>query len=492
MNQTGHRPRGIAMAGGVLLMLAAAPAARAQYALEPAFPSVGAFVGTTDIQRANDGTYRMFVVEKRGLIWVFESEYTATTRSVFLDIQDRVRATGEAGLLGLAFHPDYRYNGQFFVFYVTKYPSRSIVARYTVSADPGVANRDSETILIDSPQPSVYHNGGQLVFGRDRMLYIGMGDNLLTDTAQNLTDLPGSILRIDVDVIPPPDGSAAPKYEIPADNPFAGNASGWREEIFAYGFRNPWRFSIDPMTGEMWVADVGQDTWEEINLVEKGRNYGWPFMEGPACFDPVECDTAGRALEPPLYTYSHEEGVAVIGGYRYWGRRLPELAGLYLFADYAGGKVWALRFDGAGTPERFDLVTGAPFLTTFGMGFQNEILMASSDGGIFRLSRVATAVTPAPVPAPGARLLGNFPNPFNPSTTIRFQLDRAADASVEIVAVDGRIVRHLGAAPRAAGEHRVSWDGRNAAGARVASGVYFARLIVGGAAADAARMVLVQ
>jgi glucose/arabinose dehydrogenase len=463
--------------------------ARAEYELQPVYPNL-TFTSPTDIQPANDGSYRTFVVEKSGLIWVFEADYQVTTKSVFLDIQDRVRNVAEAGLLGLAFHPDYASNGQFFVFYITKVPSRTIVARFNVTADPNVADKASEFVLLDFPQSTAYHNGGQLAFGADGMLYIARGDDRYGPSAQDLTDLFGSILRIDVDVTPPPDGSAAPTYEIPPDNPYAGNQAGYCEEIFAQGFRNPWRFSIDALTGELWVADVGENTYEELNVVEKGRNYGWPYMEGPACFAPASCDTAGRDIEAPLYAYTHGEGVAVIGGYRYWGTRLPELAGLYLFSDYTGGKVWGLHFDGAGPPERFDLVTGAPILLTFGLGFRNEILMASSNGRIYQLGRVVTAAGAAP--AAGPRLLGNFPNPFNPSTTIRYRLEDRADVRLEIASVDGALVRHLESGSRGAGEHRVAWSGENDAGGRVASGVYFARLIVDGVAVGAARLVLVQ
>jgi glucose/arabinose dehydrogenase len=462
--------------------------ARAEYQLEPAFPFL-TFLSPTDIQAANDGTQRMFVAEKRGIIWVFDADFVAGSKSAFLDIQDRVRNSGEAGLIGLAFHPNYRSNGQFFVFYVTKYPYRTIVARYAVTSDPSVADPNSEVILIDSPQPTVYHNGGQMAFGPDRFLYVAMGDHAVSGTAQNLTDLPGSILRIDVDVTPT-EGPAAAAYEIPADNPFVGNSNGYCEEIYAYGFRNPWRFYIDARTGELWVSDVGEHTYEEINLVTKGRNYGWPLMEGPACFQPASCDTAGQNLEPPVYSYTHADGVAVIGGYRYWGQRLPELAGLYIFSDYTGGKVWALRFDGAGPPERFDLVTNAPILLTFGMGLRNEILMASDDGRIYRLGYLVTSAHPA---APdGTRLLGCFPNPFNPSTTIRYRLHQPALVRVEIVSVDGARVRQLESGARGAGEHLVPWSGETDRGERAASGVYFARLIVDGFAVGATRMVLVQ
>lgn len=462
--------------------------AHAAYSLRNAFPAL-TFVSPTDIQPANDGSNRLFVVEKRGIIWVLPAGMQSTTKIEFLNIQSQVRSTGEAGLLGLAFHPNYATNGQFYVFYVSQYPYRTIISRFTVSQDPNVANSSSESILIDSPQSTVYHNGGQLAFGNDGLLYIGMGDNFTSATAQNLADLPGSILRIDVDVSPPAGGSIVPKYEIPADNPFAGNLLGYREEIYAYGFRNPWRFCIDKVTGEMWTADVGQDTYEEIDLVEKGRNYGWPLMEGPVCYG-GPCDPVASDLVLPFYSYTHAEGVAVIGGYRYWSHRLPELDGYYIFADYTGGEVWALRFDGAAGPERFDLVVGAPFLTTFGLSPTGDVLAGSADGFIYNLERVVTSVEDR---APSAsHLLGNYPNPFNPSTTIAYLLAGASEVTIEIFAVNGSRVERYVLGNRPAGEHQLAWNGRTASGDVAASGVYFCRLVVDGKTVDTMQMVLVQ
>ena len=477
---TMYRISGLVAVAGTLLTPAPA---RAEYTLSKAYPNL-TFSFATDLQPANDGSNRLFVVEKGGVIWVFTAEVQSTVKTEFLDISSQVRSSGEAGMLGLAFHPNYKTNGLFYFFYVSQYPYRSVIARYKVSQNPNVADPASESILIDSPQSTLYHNGGQLAFGPDGYLYIGMGDNFVPTTAQDLTDLPGSILRIDV----PSDGSAAPNYEIPPDNPFANNSSGYREEIYAYGFRNPWRFCIDKFSGEMWASDVGEDTYEEIDIVEKGRNYGWPLMEGPDCYG-APCDPEGDNLVLPFYSYTHAEGVAVIGGYRYWGRRIPELSGYYIFADYTGGEVWGLRFDGAAGPERFDLVVNAPNLLTFGLSPTDDLLAASSDGYIYHLERVVTSAL-ASSPAV-SRLLGNYPNPFNPSTTIRYHLARAATVAIEIVAVDGsRVARYdLGARP--AGDHRVEWNGRAATGP-AASGVYFGRLVVDGVSVDTIHMVLVQ
>lgn len=466
-------------------MLAPAPSTAADYHLEKAFPYV-TFTVPTDIQSPPDGSNRIFVVEKTGTIKVFPMNFTVQPAEVkvFLDLTGKVRTSGEAGALGLAFHPNYAQNGTFFVFWVSQFPYRCIVARYQTSADPDVADDASETIILDVQKSSVYHNGGQIAFGPDGYLYVGLGDDQIGANAQNLADVRGSILRIDVDV------PAEETYEVPASNPLAGNTLGYREEIFAYGFRNPWRFSIDPLSGELWVADVGEHTYEEIDIVEKGHNYGWPYMEGPTCLDAGECQAHGAALTAPFYSYDHSEGIAVIGGQRYWGPRAPELAGLYIFADYAGGKVWALRFDGAGLPERFELVSDAPNLLTFGAGPTNELYVASSDGYLYRLSRTVTAVgTPAPPRA--GRLVGNFPNPFNPSTTIRYELAAEGRVRIEILSVDGRRVHTMDEGNRVAGAHDAAWRGESGGG-RAASGVYFYRLIVDGTPADTRRMVLLK
>ncbi|HEX6790877.1 MAG TPA: PQQ-dependent sugar dehydrogenase [Candidatus Krumholzibacteria bacterium] len=470
-----------------LLVAADPPFARAQYQLEPAYPGLD-FTSPTDIQPANDGTNRMFVVEKRGFIWVFENDVQTTTAKPFLDIRTKVRNYGEAGLLGLAFHPSYRTNDEFFVFYVSAEPMRTIVARYTVSADPDVADAASEVILIDNPQINPFHCGGQLAFGNDGYLYIAMGDNRVDTNAQDLTTLPGSILRVDVDPDMPP--IPYPPYAIPPDNPFANAGGGVRPEIYAYGFRNPWRFWIDEFTNDFWVCDVGEDKWEEIDLISRGRNYGWPLMEGPMCFPTGSpCDTTGKSLQLPLYAYSHSEGDAIVGGARYRSPRLPELNGIFVFADYFSHMVWGLHYDGAAPPERFELAGHDHVMLTVGTSASGDVLIGASDGNIYRLGRAATGVGDAPA---SARLLGNFPNPFNPSTTIRFSLERSARIRLDIVTVTGELVRHFEISRAGAGLHDITWRGETDGGIRVASGVYFCRLVVDGVAAGTARMVLVQ
>ena len=471
-----------------LILAGTVSSARADLELQNAFPNL-TFQLAVDIQVPNSTTNnnRIFVVEKRGVISVFPETSGAVPadRTEFLNITAKVQNMGEAGLLGLAFHPNYETNGYFFVYYVTKFPYRNILARYHVSADPNVADPTSELILIDNLKNNLLHNGGQLAFGPGNLLFIAVGDDQNSANGQELDDLQGSILRIAPNVV-----GSVPAYTVPNGNPFKGNLSGYREEIYAYGFRNPWRFSIDP-AGRIRVADVGESNFEEIDMIELGGNYGWPLMEGPACFQPSSCDTAGKQLKLPRDYYDHSVGSAVIGGAVYFGTQLPELQGHYIFGDL-DGIVWSLEDDGINLPVRTTLVSPAPGVIAFGVGNapSRELYISSINGSIYRLNRV---LTDADAPhAGGSRLLGNFPNPFNPATTIRYQLERAGRVSIEIVGVDGARVRVLEHGTRAAGEHAIEWRGETDTGGRAASGVYFYRLRVDGVARDSARMVLVQ
>jgi hypothetical protein len=296
----------------------------------------------------------------------------------------------------------------------------------------------------------------------------------------------GGILRIVPNV-----AGTSPAYTIPNDNPFKGNSSGYREEIYAYGMRNPWRFSIDAATGNLWLGDVGQDQFEEIDIVQSGRNYGWPFMEGFECYQPAACDTAGRDLSLPIYSYDHGDGIAIIGGHVYRGTRFPELVGKYVFADYLG-TIWSLDFDGVNPPVRDELIPDGPALYTIGVGNpgKNDLYFTSFSGPIYRLLHVPTGANDQA--RDHTRLLGNFPNPFNPSTTIRYQLATPGRVVLEIVAVDGARVRTLEHGARNPGVHELLWQGETESGTRAASGVYFCRLLVDGVPRNTVRMVLVE
>ncbi len=471
-----------------ILLVVAASSAQADYELENAFPNLS-FQGAVDIQAAATSSNSIYVADKSGIIWVFPELATSgpADRTVFLDLSGKVTDSGEAGLLGLAFHPGYAVNGYFFVYYVTPFPYRNVLARYHVSANPLVADPNSELVLIDDPKTNIFHNGGQIAFGRNYQLYVAIGDDTRRAEAQQLDDLFGSILRITPNIM-----GITPAYTIPKSNPFKGNANGYREEVFAYGFRNPWRFSIDPATEEVWVADVGENTYEEVDVLESGGNYGWPLMEGPQCFEPASCDTAGKDLQLPHAFYTHALGSAVIGGHVYRGTRLLDLAGKYIFGDL-NGTIWSLTDDGVNPPVRSDVVPVTPLILTFGVGNvpQRELYVSCADGSIYRLRQTVTAADGTPRPGE-SRLLGNFPNPFNPATTIRYQLERAGRVAVEIVTVGGTRVRLIDQGTREAGTHSLPWRGETDAGTRAASGVYFYRLIVDGVARDSDRMVLLQ
>ncbi|MGH7455580.1 MAG: PQQ-dependent sugar dehydrogenase, partial [bacterium] len=306
-----------------ILFLAVTPThSQAQLQLQNAFPNL-TFSSPVDLQHPGDGTDRIFVVEQAGIIRVFENAATATSARTFLDIRPKVDFNGEKGLLGLAFHPNYQTNGYFYVNYVASSPRRTIIARYRVSAtDPNQAVADSESVILTFNQPFDNHNGGQITFGDDGYLYIATGDGGSAGdpqgNGQSLQTLLGKILRIDVDT-----AAGGRNYGIPGDNPFAGNTAGNREEIYAYGLRNPWRMSFDRTTGWLWAADVGQGRFEEIDLITNGGNYGWKIMEGNSCFSPsTGCNMT--SLINPIWDYGRSLGASVTGGYVYRGAKVPE------------------------------------------------------------------------------------------------------------------------------------------------------------------------
>jgi glucose/arabinose dehydrogenase len=371
--------------------------------LDIAFPNL-TFNQPVGLYSPKDGTNRLFVVEQPGTIRTFNNSASASSSSVFLDLSSRVIYGGEQGLLGLAFHPNYTSNGYFYVDYVANNPLRTVIARFTVSPNnPNQANSDSEFIILEINQPYGNHNGGQIAFGPDGYLYIGMGDGGSEGdplgNGQNRSTLLGKILRIDVN-----QPSAGRNYTVPADNPFKGNTQDYREEIYAWGFRNPWRFSFDPPTGRLWVGDVGQDREEEIDLVEKGKNYGWNIMEGTLTY-------AGgneTGLELPVWEYDHSQGNAIIGGYVYRGLALPQLAGAYVYGDYGSGRIWALTLNSTGGAATNTLLTYSSLtISSFGVDGDGEIYICAFDGKIYKFNQ---SVIPefSPLVALVVLLLGTF------------------------------------------------------------------------------------
>ncbi len=299
------------------------------------------------LTHAGDGSNRVFVADQWGAIYVFENKPDVTKASLFLDVRDRVRYRdnqNEEGLLGFAFHPKFAENGELFLYYTTQDAEHtSVISRFKVSQDdPNRADPSSEEELMRIAQPFWNHNGGTICFGPDGYLYVGLGDggsaNDPMGNGQNLETLLGSILRIDVDGTS--DGKA---YGIPEDNPFVGT-EGAQPEIYAYGLRNVWRMSFDRETGTFWCADVGQNLWEEIDIIIPGGNYGWALREGMHPFGPEGSDRRDDLIEP-IWEYDHQVGKSITGGVVYRGERLPELAGKYIYADYVSGKIWALTYD---------------------------------------------------------------------------------------------------------------------------------------------------
>ena len=351
-----------------------------------AFPNLS-FTRPVDLQHAGDNTNRIFVVEQEGIISVFPNTGSVASKEIFLDITDQVDDGGnEEGLLGLAFHPDYETNGYFYVNYTATDPNRTVIARFTVSsASPNQADEATKLVILEFLQPYSNHNGGQISFGPDGYLYIATGDGGSggdpQGNGQKRTTLLGKILRIDVDK--PSDGN---EYGIPADNPFANNTSDYREEIYAYGLRNPWRFSFDAANGRLWTGDVGQNKYEEIDIIEKGGNYGWDVMEGKHCFEPSsDCNTSGLKL--PIWEYGRDQGISVTGGFVYRGSTLTELKGRYIYADFGSGRIWALDYSNMSNPVNTEIHHADFNISAFGVDQNNELYICSFDDKIYRLEK---------------------------------------------------------------------------------------------------------
>jgi glucose/arabinose dehydrogenase len=338
------------------------------------------FTNPLGLEMPNDGSNRFFVVEQAGTIKILHLDGTIAARN-FLDITAKVSSGGELGLLGVTFHPGFSTNGRFFVNYTRTVGAsqiQTVIAEYRVSSDADVADPNSERILLTQNQPFPNHKAGQLAFGPDGFLYFGLGDGGSGGdpmrNGQNLGTLLGKMMRIDVDHQDP-----GLQYAIPVDNPFASSSTALHE-IWAYGFRNPWRFSFERGTSRQFCADVGQDKFEEIDIVQKGGNFGWNVMEGAHCFDPpTGCDMAGKVL--PIAEYDHRQGVAVIGGYVYKGTQIPSLTNLYIFGDLASGNIWYLREGPPGTFTQKPLLTVSFEISSFGQDVAGEIYIVDYSGG---------------------------------------------------------------------------------------------------------------
>jgi len=363
-----------------------------------AFPNLS-FHQALDLAAPQDGTDRVFVATQAGLIYVFPNRQDVGSARVFLDISARVYDWFEVGFLGFTFDPRYAENGFFYVHYVDR-AMDSHVARFSVSStDPDQADPNSEVELLRVRQPEGNHNGGALQFGPDGMLYVSFGDGGGLDdqygNAQNLDTLLGCMLRID----PHRPANGLP-YGIPPDNPYVGRAG--RDEIWAHGLRSPWRFSIDAITGRVWLGDVGQDHHEELDLIERGGNYGWPVYEGTRSHRNPN-NRPPSDFDAPFHTAARSEMRAVIGGYVYRGRAVPSLRGRYVFGDNVYGTVWALTENSGQIEKR--VLGHVPNLASFGVDAQGEVLAVSIDGTLHRLEeRSGAAPFPSPLSTTGLML----------------------------------------------------------------------------------------
>ncbi len=385
---------GVFVAIGLLPVFARAELPTLQ--TELAFPNLS-FNRPVTLAYPDDGRHLLFVVEQHeAKIWSFPDEDSTRDKQLFLTLPNPISKDNEEGLLGLAFHPNYKENGAFFVYYSAQEgPTnrRSVVSRFQVSKDdPRKADPASEQrVWVGPPDPYGNHNGGCIAFGPDGDLYISLGDSGAADdpltTGQNPRDWFASILRIDVDH--PEDGKP---YGIPKDNPRLRDPktfANWAPEVFCIGLRNVWKFSFDRETGTLWAGDVGQNLWEMVYILENGGNYGWSIKEGTHNFRPRQ-RPAGVKITPPVFEYPHSIGKSITGGYVYRGQALPALKGVYVFGDYDSGRIWGLREkDGKAieTAELIDLASNPKInIAAFGENPAGELFILAFDGRIYRLA----------------------------------------------------------------------------------------------------------
>jgi len=464
--------------------------------LAAAGPRAASAIGTTRVAAnlqlpvyatAPPGDPRLFIIEQRGVIRILINGQVKPTP--FLDIDSLVvdpSQFDERGLLGLAFHPDFPESAFIFVDYVSN-ANKTVIARYPVSAtNPDSVDARKARVILTIDQPYTNHKGGTLLFGPDRDLYIGMGDGGAggdpENRAQDPSMLLGKMLRID-----PIGGNP---YRIPPDNPFLFDPA-YRPELWAIGLRNPYRWSFDRQTGDLWIADVGQTAWEEIDFQPAGvggQNYGWRRLEGLACYDPsTGCDP--DTFDLPIHVYGHDGFTcAITGGCVYRGSAMPAEQGAYFFADYCSGQVWSLRYDGVNatvTERTAELGAGAgngKAPVAIGQDAYGELYIVDrgvgTDGEVWAILPTGTGV--GSMPKPALDLAPGKPNPFTTGVSFALTLTTAGRIEATVTDARGRTVALLASGPRDAGASTLVWDGTGRDGRRAPSGVYYVRVSLDG------------
>jgi len=461
------------------------------YELQNAFPNAS-FSAPLYVTHSNDGTNRVFVVEKGGRIKVLPNDSTTSNVNVFLDISNLIGTGSEKGLLGLAFHPDYANNGYFYVDYTRLSDGATTIARFNRSAsDPNKADSLSQQILMTISQPYTNHNGGIVFFGLDGYLYIGMGDGGSGgdpgNRAQNLNELLGKVLRINVDST-----SGGNNYSIPPTNPFA--KGGGRAEIFTVGMRNPWRMSQDPVTGLIYCADVGQDAWEEVDILEVGKNYGWRCYEGNNPYNTSGCGPSSDYTFPIKAYQNVGSDISVTGGFVYRGSRRPELTGNYIYADYGSRKIWRLKYENGSVTEDSLIMTGPSGIYSFGIDQNNELYVCGANNIVYRFNKsnlVGVGNNSNEIPE-GFTLEQNYPNPFNPSTSINYHVPELSKVTLTIYDTRGKVVNTLVNTNQLTGNYSINWNGKDSRGFNLPSGAYLYRLSAGNNFTETKRMIMVK
>jgi glucose/arabinose dehydrogenase len=448
------------------------------------------------------GDDRLFVVEQQGVVKIVRNGIIYSP--AFLDISTLVYPPSpaeERGLLGIAFHPDFAANGFFYVKY-NDLAWDTVIARYEVSSNPNRADPGSGVILMTIAQSGPNHKGGTLLFGpNDGYLYIGMGDGGgygdPLNHAQRDDVLLGKMLRIDVD--------GAFPYAIPPGNPFAGPGLPL-DEIWAKGFRNPYRWSFDRATGDLFIGDVGQSMWEEVDYQpaasKGGENYGWRLMEADDCYDPPQgCNP--DTLVAPIHAYQHIYHCAVIGGYVYRGSAIPGIQGTYFFGDFCTGSVWSFRYQSGQVTQFVDRTLELSpkgeigLISAFGEDHEGELYIVDrgepGTGEIYKIVAAAVGVEEdeGAAPVAGLRLAPAIPNPFRGTTRMTLATDSARDLVAAVYSATGQMIARLIPAPAGPATMHLEWDGRDSRGARCAAGTYFVRVRAGEATAEQ-RLVLIR